>query len=194
MWTEDLQNLTEAEVWRAARHANHPAGTTVEAFIDTACQQANTRLEKEEMLRRWSVPPNDDDQYYKQPHAGSAHTRVTEQAVERALFSQSVKKTPGPNKLLFGAIRLLSKSDKEWIVRLTKAAIAKGRHPAVCMRASGVVIRKPGKDDYTQLMAYHSISLLSCMGKVVKQVVAELLPEEGERRGLLSDGQFGSRK
>jgi len=57
-----------------------------------------------------------------------------------------------------------------------------------------VVIGKPGKDDYTQLKTYPSISLLSCMGKVVEKVVAELLSGEAERRGLLSDRQFGSRR
>jgi len=57
-----------------------------------------------------------------------------------------------------------------------------------------VVIRKPGKDDYTKLKAYRSISLLSCMGKVVEKVAAELLSEEAQRRGQLSDRQFGSRK
>jgi len=119
---------------------------------------------------------------------------VTEQAVERALFSQSVKKAPGPDKLSFGAIRLHWKWDKERIVRLTKAAIRTGRHPLVWKRASGVVIRKTGNDDYTQLMAYRSISLLSCMGKVVKKVVAELLSNEAERRGPLMDRQCGSRR
>jgi len=145
------------------------------------------------MLRYKSFPPNDGDQYYELPPAGSAHTRVPEQAVEPALFSQLVKKAPGPDKLSFGAIRLLWKWDKEKIMRLTRAAIRMGRHPAVWKRASGVVIRKPGKDDYTQLKAYCSILLLSCMGKVVKKVAAELLSEEAESRGLLSDGQFGSR-
>ena len=105
-----------------------------------------------------------------------------------------MKKAPGPDKLSFGAIRLLWKWDKERIVRLTKAAIRTGRHPSVWKRGSGVVIRKPGKDDYTQLKAYRSISLLSCMGKVVEEVVTELLSDEAERRGLLSDGQFGSRR
>jgi len=55
------------------------------------------------------------------------------------------------------------------------------------------VNRKPGKDNDTQLKAYRSISLLSCMGNVVENVVAELLSEEAKRRGLLSDGKFGSR-
>jgi len=194
MWSKYLQNLRGAEVWRAARYANPRAGMTVESLTDREGKQVNTSQEKEEMLRRESFPPNDDDQYYEIPPAGSAHTRVTEQSVERALFSQSVKQAPGPDKLSFSAIRLLWKWDKERIVRLTKAAIRTGRHPSVWKRASGVVIRKPGKDDYMQLKAYRSISLLSCMGKVVEKVLAELLSDEAERRGLLSDRQFGSRR
>ena len=193
MWGDYLQNLTGAEVWRAARYANPRAGTTVEASTARDGKQAHTSLEKEEMLRHESFPPNDGNQYNKLPPAGSAHTCVTEQAVERALVSQSVKKAPGPNKLSFGAIRLLWKWDKESMVRLTRGAIRTGRHPAVWKQASGVVIRKPGKDDYTMLKAYRSISLLSCIGKVVEKVAAELLSEEAERRGQLSDGQFGSR-
>ena len=60
-------------------------------------------------------------------------------------------------------------------MRLAKAAIRTGRNPAIWKLASGVVICKPGQEDYTQLKAYRSISLLSCMGKVVKNVVPELL-------------------
>jgi hypothetical protein len=82
---------------------------TVEALTHREGKQANTSQEKEEMLRREYFPLNDDDQYYELPPAGSAHTCVTEQEVERALFSQSVKKAPGPNKVSFGAIRLLRK-------------------------------------------------------------------------------------
>ena len=76
---------------------------------------------------------------------------------------------------------------------MTRAVIRTGRHPAAWKRANGVVIRKPGKDNYTKLKAYRCISLLSCMGKVFDKVAAELVSGEAERRGLLSDGQFGSR-
>ena len=57
-----------------------------------------------------------------------------------------------------------------------------------------VVSPKPGKEDYRKLKAYRYSSQLSCMGKVIEKVVSELLPEEAERRGLLSYGQLGSRK
>ena len=102
-----LQNLRGAEEWRAARYGNPPAGTTVEALTDRDGKQANTSLEKEDILRHEFFPLNDGDQYYELPPAGSGHTRVTEQAVERALFSQSVMKVSGPEKLSFGTIRLL---------------------------------------------------------------------------------------
>ena len=189
-----MQNVIGAEVWRAARYANPRAGMTVEALTDRQGKLANTATEKEEMLRRKSFRPNDNDQYYELPPAWSAHNRITKQAVARALHFQSVKKAPGPDKLSSGAIRLLRNWDKERIVRLMRAAIRMGRHPAVWKRASRVVIGKPGKDDCTKLKAYRSISLRSCMGNVVENVVAEVLSVEAETRGLLSDRQFGRRK
>jgi len=64
------------------------------------------------------------------------------------------------------------------ILRLTKVAIRTGRHPAVWKRASGVVMCKPGNDDYTRLKACRSISLVSCMGQVVQKVVAVLQSEQ----------------
>jgi hypothetical protein len=57
-----------------------------------------------------------------------------------------------------------------------------------------MVIRKPFNDDYSMLKAYRSISLPSCIGKVVQKIAAELLSEEAERRELLSAGKFGSTK
>jgi hypothetical protein len=194
MWNDYVKNLRRPEVCRAAKSANPRAGMTMEALTDRDGKQANTIAQKQEILRRESFPPNEYDQYFKLLPAGQAHRYVNEQAVERALFAQSVKKAPGPDKLSFGAVHLLWRWDKERIVELAKGAVPTGLHPAVWMWASGVVIRNPGKDDYTKLKAYRSISLLRCMGKVVEKVVAELLPEEAERRGLLSDGQFGNRK
>ena len=166
----------------------------MEALADREGKQANTIAEKEEMLRGESFPLNDGDQYYEQPPSGQAHECITERSVERAVFSQSVKKAPGSDKLSFGAIRVLRKWNRMRIVGLTKAAVRTARHPDVWKRASGMVIRKPGKEDYTKLKSYRTISLLSCVGKLVEKLVAELLSDEAERRALLSDGQFGSRK
>jgi hypothetical protein len=140
MWNDYMQNLRGGEVWRAAKFTNPRAGATMEVLCDSKGKQANTIAEKEEMLRGESFPMNDGDQYYELPPAGQAHERITEQSVERALFSQSVKQAPGPNNLSFGAIWLLWKWDKTRVEGLTKAAVRKGHYPAVWKRASGVVI------------------------------------------------------
>jgi len=104
---------------------------TREALTHREAKQANTAMEKEEMLRCESFPLNNDDQYYELSRAESAHKRVTKKAVEPALFSQSVKKARGPDKLSFGAIWLLWRWITQRMMGLTKAAIRTGRHPAV---------------------------------------------------------------
>ena len=157
--------------------ANPRAGRTVESSTLMEAKQATTSLEKEEMLRHESFPWTDNAQYYELPPAESARKHVTEQAVEHALFSPSVIEAPRPDKLSVGAIPLLWQWDKERIVRLTKAAVCRGRQTAEWKRACGVVICKPGKDVYTQLKAYRSVLLLSSTGTVVEKVVAELLSE-----------------
>jgi len=56
------------------------------------------------------------------------------------------------------------------------------------------VIRKPSKDNYTKVKAYGMILQLSCVGMVVKKVVAGQVSEEVKCKGVLSDGQCCNRK
>ena len=123
MWDDYVQNLRVGKVRRAAKFTNPRAGATVEALTDREGKQANTIAEKEDMLRGESFPLNDGDQYYTLPPAGLVHERITEQSVEQAWLSQSVKKAPGPDKLWFGAIRGLWKWDKTRNVGQTKTAV-----------------------------------------------------------------------
>jgi hypothetical protein len=118
---------------------------------------------------------------------------VTEQAVKQALVPLSVRKAQGPDMLSFGAGRLLCKWEKQNIIELTKGSCP--NIPAPRRVEAGKLGRNPqaGKDDYTKLNAYHFIFLLSRLGNVVEIVVAEQLGGESERRGLLSDGQYGNR-
>lgn len=62
------------------------------------------------------------------------------------------------------------------------------------MSASSVLIRNPDTQDYTKVTLYRKIPLLSWLNQAIKNVVAELLPNEDERRAVLSNCEFGSRK
>jgi len=194
MGDDYLQNHRGGEVWRVAKFTNPRAGATVEVLTGRVGKEANPIAEEEVMLRGESFLQNDGDQYYELPPAAQAHERITEQSVERARFTRLGRKAPGSDKLSFGAIRLLWKWNRMRLVGLMKAAVQTGRHPAVWKRASRMVIQKPGNENYMKLKSYRTISLLSCMGKVVEKVVAELLSDEAGRGALLSNGQFVSRK
>jgi hypothetical protein len=149
-----VQNLRGCEVGRAAKFSNPRAGATVEALSDREGNQANTNAEKEEMLRGESFHRNDRDQYNKLPPVCQPPKHITEHSVKRALFSQSVKKAPCPDKLSFRAIRLLWKWDKPRILQLRKAAVRPGRHAVIWNSASQLVNRNPGKLDCTKLKSY----------------------------------------
>jgi len=194
MWNEYLKNLWEHGVWGAVKFANPCAGTTVDALTDSEGMQAITLNKNEEFLRCQAFPPNEHDQYFELPLPGQAHLSVTEQAVQHALFLQSVGKTPRLEKLSVVSVHLLQEWEKIRIVELAKAVIETGRHPAVWKQASGVIICKPGIDNYTELKGHHFISVIHCMGKDVEKVVAELPADKAERWGLHCDGQYGSRK
>jgi len=106
------------------------------------------------MLRGVSFPVNNGYQCNRLPPAGKAPERITEQLVERAQFSQSVKKAPGQDSLSFGAIFLIWKWNKTAIIGLRKSAVRMECDTTVWMGASGVVIRKLQKQNYTKLKSY----------------------------------------
>jgi len=68
---------------------------------------ANTFEEKEELLQETSFPSAPREAAYPRPPEGSMHTKITTGIVQRALFSQSVQKAPGLDKLNFRALCLL---------------------------------------------------------------------------------------
>jgi len=56
-----------------------------------------------------------------------------------------------------------------------------------------VVLRKPGKPDYSIPNAYRPISLLNTLGKLLEGVKARRLSFYAEKHGLLPNTQFGGR-
>jgi len=88
------------------------------------------------------------------------------------VFGQSVKKAPGPDRLVFKAIRLLWECDTPRIIGIVKTSFSLGIHPQASKEAKGLVIPKPNKPDYGVAKAYRVSTLLHCLGKVVEKVAA----------------------
>ena len=68
-----------------------------------------------------------------------------------------------------------------------------GVHAARWKLAKGVIIPKPGKDNYSIAKAYRYISLQNCLRKIVEKVVANLISRHCEATGSFHPGQYKCR-
>ena len=68
---------------------------------------------------------------------------------------------------------------------LFNVCVKLGYHPEVFKRANTIVLRKPRKNDYTDLKAYRLIALLDTIGKALKSVMAKKLIDVAEANHLL---------
>jgi hypothetical protein len=180
-------------VWQALRYTNPRTDTATGALQDEDGNAATTIEAKEELIVAAAFPTPPADEPVNIPDTSNS-AEVTDDEIERAVWGPSTQKAAGPDLLGFAAVRLLWKWDQQRLCALVKTCIARGIHPDHWKVAKGVVLRKPGKPDYSKVKAYRVIALLNCIGKVAEKVVASKLSDIVEHRDLLHAGQFGSRK
>ena len=79
-------------------------------------------------------------------------------------------------------------------VTLFNACLELGYCPAHFRETITVVLRNPGKDDYTQPKAYRPIALLNTLGKALEATIASRLTCLADTYQLLSSRHTGGRK
>ena len=65
--------------------------------------------------------------------------------------------------------------------------IRMGKHPKIQKAAITLALRKPNKDDYTQVEVYRPITLLNSIGKVLELIIARELLQLAENNDLLPE-------
>ena len=82
---------------------------------------------------------------------------------------------------------------KALITNIFTACVELGYHPKQWRSAKIIVLRNPGKPDYSVPGAYRPISLLNTLGKLLEAVMARRLSYLAEKHDLLPNSQFGGR-
>jgi hypothetical protein len=116
---------------------------------------------------------------------------LTELEVHRSLKAAKSSTAPGEDGLPTLVWKHLWKFLGELITIIFTASIDLGHHPKRWRGAKIVVLRKPGKPDYSIPGAYRPISLLNTLGKLLEAVMARRLSYLAEKQSLLPDTQFG---
>lgn len=118
---------------------------------------------------------------------------LSELEIQRSLKAAKGTTAPGEDNLPMLVWKELWEHLKGDIARIFNASLSLGYHPKHWRSAKIVVLRKPGKPDYSVPGAYRPISLLNTLGKLLEAVVARRLSYLAEKYGLLPDTQFGGR-
>jgi hypothetical protein len=114
--------------------------------------------------------------------------------VYNAIFNSLPKSTLGTDRLSFAILRRAYNTESKIFYLLYRALFAAGYHPKGWREAIGVILPKANKKDYSLPKAYRVISLLNCLGKTLKKVLATRLSYLAETGDLLQETQIGGRK
>jgi hypothetical protein len=114
--------------------------------------------------------------------------------VYNAIFASSPKKALDTDRLSFAILRRAYSAKSKIFYLLHQALFAAGYYPKGWREAIGVILLKANKKDYSLPKAYRVISLLKCLGKAFKKILATRLSYLAETGDLIQETQIGGRK
>ncbi|KAH7556799.1 hypothetical protein BM1_06233 [Bipolaris maydis] len=113
--------------------------------------------------------------------------------LERACSNKVKSSSPGPDALSQEIITAAYQTQPNMFFKAYSLLFNYGYHPTCWRRATGAILKKPSKPDYSIPKAYRVITLLSCLGKVTERIIAKRLGYLAETTNLLHDSQIGGR-
>lgn len=116
---------------------------------------------------------------------------IARQEIAQAIRKAAPRKAPGtdgiPTLILQCAIKEILPS----LDMIFNACLDLGHCPKHFKSSITVVLRKPGKEDYSQAKAYRPVALLNTIGKIFDLIIARRISYAAETHGLLPQTHLG---
>src|ERR1700709_678607 len=113
--------------------------------------------------------------------------------LENLCTSKIKGKTPRPDLITQEIIVQAYLAIPNTFFNIYSILIDQGYHPKVWKQATGFILKKPKKPDYSLPKVYRVIALLNCLGKVLERILARRLSYLAKTTNLLYISQIGSR-
>jgi hypothetical protein len=200
-----MRDAGEAQdrIWRVARWAkNRAEGKATQVIVPTLKQgavEAHDSSSKAAMLKEVHFPPPveadlDDLVGFQYPREVNMPSELTVTEVTQAILSTKKDNAPGPDGIPNRVLHRISCVSPALLRNIFQACLNLGIQPKRWKEATVVMLRKPGKPDYTDPKAYRPIALLNTLGKALETVVAKRVRFLAETHALLPHTQMGARK
>lgn len=189
-------------IWQVNRWAKKRAQGLYEEDYFPTLQKGESRAtsieDKVGLLHQECFPPPppvdlDDLEGFRYPKQLPCQDEISEEDVAKVVWRLKADKAPGSDEITNRVVKLTARVLGKQLAKLFTACLRLGYHPQAFRTAVTVVLRKPGKPDYSDPAAYRPIALLNTLGKVLESIVAGRISALAERYSLLPDEQYGAR-
>ena len=194
-WREFINTADEKTMYQINKYINSIPTPT---FIPTLDTNAATNEEKIGTLRKAffpKPPPADlkDIRRARYPEEVPYEHQITIRQIRNAVEKLASEKAPGPDEIANIVIKKTLPLIEQHLQALMQASIDLGHFPKPFKQTNTVVLRKPGKPDYTVTKAYRPIALENTLGKVLESVMADTISYLTETYELLPAHHYGGR-
>jgi hypothetical protein len=201
-WAEFISNTQDGtDVWlvhKVVTNVNPDGGRARLPPLQHGGGLARTDEEKAQALHSEFFPPPppanaEPDQPPAFPDPVDNFHEITEEQIRRAIAKlepwKAVMASDIPNAALHWCEDVLI----PYLLPLYRASLALSHYPVIWKIYDTVVLRKPGRPDYSLPKAHRPICLLKTIAKPLSIIITEYLAYIAERHSLLPSTHFGFR-
>ena len=203
-WRNWLEEMSSDDLWTAHRYINSPQSdggrTRVPTLnvknADSSITTATSNEEKGETLAKTLFPPPPPSSSiptdYNYPDPAEDWTPITRDQLIQTIRKLNAYKAPGPD----GVANIVFKKCPILIDRLFpifNVVFELNTYYEGWRESTTVIIRKPGKPDYSAPKAYRPIALLNTTAKILSAIVTDRTSYILETHHLLPSTHFGGR-
>jgi hypothetical protein len=192
-WNKFLTNTDPKSIFKAMSYTNPSTQGLIPSIEGKETFEGKCSALRKTLFPK--PPPNATPQRTSQRRFKWDWGPVSIEELEQACSPTAVKgKTPGPDGITQEIIAKAFQAIPDTFLKVYGPLIDRGYHPKCWRQATGAILAKPGKPDYSIPKAYRIISLLNCLGKVSERILAKRLGLMAEEGPLLHDSQMGGRR
>jgi ribonuclease HI/exonuclease III len=204
-WKKFLEEAQGNDIWTASKYVSGnptdggksriPSLRVTKQNGDHEIIQSN--LEKSKAFCRGFFPPPPDsleiDQNQTYPPPVTDFRPITKDQILRNIKKLKPYKAPGPDGIPNVVLKESADLIADHLVQIFNAIFQKKTYYDGWREYDTVVLKKPGKTDYSNPKAYRPIALLNTLYKLLTSIVTEVLVYIAEKYNLLPKNQFGGR-
>ena len=200
-WEEWLEDIDKSNIWNAARFISSPPLHAAKAHIPTLqvkdpqtkhiLREAATNKDKGMLLHETFFPPANPN--LEQPDNDYIYLTITNDLISRTIDKlkpyKATRKGAVPNSILINAKQLLIPHIRPFF----RATQQINYYPPDWALTKTLVLKKPGKPDYSSPSAWHPIVLSNGLARLLNACMMNIVVLTTERLHTLPEQHFRAR-